>query len=227
MGRKLERLSISRFKFLLLHFALPLASYLWPLTPTRKFLYLYCPTMAELKQIAFDFDSAPDPVPEPVKTVVAVAEETSVQPTPKKRGRKPKPPPLVPKQPAKKGRMSLKAAAAEWTEVPDAETLFLKNYYTMGQVADMFHINNSLLRTWANKFSDFLQTKKNRKGDRLFRPQDIKTLEMIHHLIRKRKFTVQGAYDFIAKSKHAEEKFALIQSMQKVKSFLLEIKATL
>lgn len=182
--------------------------------------------MAELKQIAFDFDAAPDPVPEPAKPVVEV-EETPVKAAPKKRGRKPKPAPLVPRQPAKKGRMSLKEAAAEWTEVPDEETLFLKNYYTMGQVADMFHINNSLLRTWANKFSNFLQTKKNRKGDRLFRPQDIKTLEMVHHLIRKRKFTVQGAYDFIAKSKHADEKFALIQSMQKVKSFLLEIKATL
>lgn len=183
--------------------------------------------MAELKQIAFDFDAAPEPLPEPAKPAEMAAEEVAVKPAPKKRGRKPKPPPLVPRQPAKKGRIPLSESNFDLIEVPDDETLFSKNYYTMGQVADMFHINNSLLRTWENKFSDFLQTKKNRKGDRLFRPQDVKTLEMIYHLIRQRKFTVQGAYDFIAKSKHAEERFALIQSMQKVKSFLLEIKATL
>ena len=68
---------------------------------------------------------------------------------------------------------------------------------------------------------------KNKKGDRFFRPEDIKTLELIHHLLRKRKFTTQGARDFLKKNKNADERFAMIQSMQKVKAFLLEIKASL
>ncbi|HTL07456.1 MAG TPA: MerR family transcriptional regulator [Chitinophagaceae bacterium] len=178
--------------------------------------------MQELKQITLAFDDDPVPqAPEP-----AVPPEAPLQ---KKRGRKPKPAPLVPKQPSKRGRLSLKDtdAAVEAIEIPADEELFKKSYYSIGQVAEMFHVNHSLLRMWANEFEDFLQTKKNKKGDRFFRPQDVKTLEMIHHLLRQRKFTTQGARDFLKKNQHAEERFAVIQSMQKIKSFLLEIKASL
>lgn len=179
--------------------------------------------MAELKQITLSFDETPE---QPVPEKEAVAEET---PLLKKRGRKPKPAPLVPKQPSKRGRLSLKEtdAAIDAIEIPDDENLFQKRYYSIGQVAEMFHVNHSLLRMWANEFDDYLQTKKNKKGDRYFRPEDIKTLELIHHLLRQRKFTTQGARDYLKKNKNADERFAIIQSMQKVKSFLLEIKASL
>jgi DNA-binding transcriptional MerR regulator len=180
--------------------------------------------MQELKQITFDFDAVPEtPVPEKA----APAEEQV--PAAKKRGRKPKPAPLIAKEPSKRGRLSLKEsdAAAENIEIPDDETLFQKRYYSIGQVAEMFHVNHSLLRMWANEFDDYLQTKKNKKGDRYFRPEDVKTLELINHLLRKRKFTTQGARDFLKKSKNAEERFAIIQSMQKVKAFLLEVKASI
>lgn len=182
--------------------------------------------MTELKQIAFSFDDIPEtPVPEKAP----LPEPEPVLPTAKKRGRKPKPVPLVPKQPSKRGRLSLKevAEAEAAIEIPDDETLFQKRYYAMGQVAEMFHVNHSLIRMWANEFDDYLQTKKNKKGDRYFRPEDVKTLELIHHLLRKRKFTTQGARDFLKKNKTADERFAVIQSMQKIKSFLLEIKASL
>lgn len=181
--------------------------------------------MAELKQITFDFDAAPEP---PVPEKETVAEEPAAPPL-KKRGRKPKPVPLIAKQPSKRGRLSLKETdeAAENIEIPPDEVLFEKRYYSIGQAAEMFHVNHSLLRMWANEFDDYLQTKKNKKGDRFFRPEDIKTLELIHHLLRKRKFTTQGARDFLKKNKNADERFAMIQSMQKVKAFLLEIKASL
>ncbi|MFT3932676.1 MAG: MerR family transcriptional regulator [Chitinophagaceae bacterium] len=180
--------------------------------------------MAVLKQITISFDEIPEtPIPE---KPVAIVEE---QPLIKKRGRKPKPAPLVPKQPSKRGRLSLKEseAAAESIEVPSDEELFQKRYYSMGQTAEMFHVNHSLMRMWANEFEDFLQTKKNKKGDRYFRPEDIKTLQFIHHLLRERKFTTQGARDFLKKNKNANERFAIIESMQKLKAFLLEIKASL
>jgi DNA-binding transcriptional MerR regulator len=179
--------------------------------------------MQELKQITLSFDAS-DEAPEPAKEVVA--EEL---PQKKKRGRKPKPAPLVPKQPSKRGRMSLKEinATADLIEIPHDETLFQKQYYTIGQVAEMFHVNHSLIRMWSNEFDSFLQTKKNKKGDRYFRPEDVKTLEFIHHLLRHRKFTTQGARDFLKKNKNADERFVMIQSMQKIKGFLLEIKASL
>ena len=117
--------------------------------------------------------------------------------------------------------------AVDAIDIPEDEKLYQKSYYSIGQVAVMFHVNHSLLRMWANEFEDYLDTKKNKKGDRYFRPQDVKTLEFIHHLLRQRKFTIQGARDFLKKNKNADERFAVIQSMQKIKTFLLEIKASL
>lgn len=150
-------------------------------------------------------------------------------PTGKKRGRKPKPVPLVPRQPAKRGRLSLKEsdAASDLIEIPEDEILFQKQYYSIGQVAEMFHVNHSLIRMWSNEFDSFIQTRKNKKGDRYFRPEDIKTLQLIHHLLRHRKFTMEGARDYLKKNKNADERFAMIESLKKIKSFLLEIKASL
>ena len=175
--------------------------------------------MAELKQIMFSF--------EPADTTAEVKAEEAAPA--KKRGRKPKPAPLVPKPPAKRGRMSLKEpdTGTDLMEVPDNEILFQKQYYSIGQVAEMFHVNHSLIRMWSNEFDAFIQTRKNKKGDRYFRPEDIKTLQLIHHLLRRRKFTIQGAKDFLKKNKNADERFAMIESLQKIKSFLLEIKASL
>ena len=90
----------------------------------------------------------------------------------------------------------------------------------------MFRENQSLIRYWETEF-DILQPRKNRKGDRFFRPIDIKNLVMIYDLLRRRKFTIEGAKDYLKKNKKAEEKFAAIQSLQKIKSFFLELKATL
>jgi DNA-binding transcriptional MerR regulator len=127
-----------------------------------------------------------------------------------------------------RGRKSLKQSSAEadLIDIPDDETLFLKQYYTMGEVAGMFRVNQSLLRFWETEFS-ILQPKKNKKGDRHFRPVDIKNLHLIYHLLRQRKYTIEGAKDFLKKNKKAEERFEAIKRLTQVKSFLLEWKAQL
>ncbi|HTD92186.1 MAG TPA: MerR family transcriptional regulator [Chitinophagaceae bacterium] len=133
------------------------------------------------------------------------------------------------KKPAStRGRRSLKdiALTADLIEVPEDEILFQKQYYSIGEVAIMFKENQSLIRYWETEF-DILQPRKNRKGDRFFRPVDIKNLELIYDLLRRRKFTLEGAKDFLKKNKKADQKFAMIQSLEKIKTFLLELKAHL
>lgn len=127
-----------------------------------------------------------------------------------------------------RGRKSIKAneATVDLVEIPDDEELFKKSYYSIGIVADMFKVNVSLLRYWENEFN-VLKPKKNGKGNRLFRPEDIKNLQLIHHLIRERKYTIEGAKDFIKKGKKINESFELIQSLKRVKGFLLELKANI
>lgn len=134
---------------------------------------------------------------------------------------------LVP-QKSKRGRKSLKEMGtdADLIEIPEDEILFKKQYYTIGDVAAMFKENTSLIRYWENEFS-ILKPKKNKKGDRFFRPEDVKNLKLIYHLLRERKYTIEGAKEFLKNNKAAGEKHEMIESLQKIKSFLLELKNNL
>ena len=127
-----------------------------------------------------------------------------------------------------RGRKSLKTIeeGAALINIPPDEELFSKQYYAIGEVAEMFQVNQSLLRFWETEF-DIIQPRKNRKGDRHFRPVDIKNLLLIHDLLRRRKLTIEGAKDFLKKNKRSPERFAMIQSLQKIKGFLLEVRASL
>jgi DNA-binding transcriptional MerR regulator len=127
-----------------------------------------------------------------------------------------------------RGRKSIRQISeeADLIQIPEDEVLFQKHYYSMGEVADMFRVNQSLLRFWEAEFS-ILQPKKNKKGDRYFRPIDIKNLHLIYHLLRQRKYTIEGAKDFLKKNSKAEEKFETIKKLEELKRFLLEMKASL
>jgi DNA-binding transcriptional MerR regulator len=127
-----------------------------------------------------------------------------------------------------RGRKSIKEFHTEVNdlEIPEDEILFQKQYYSIGDVASMFKENTSLIRYWENEFS-ILKPKKNKKGDRFFRPEDIKNLKMIYHLLRERKYTIEGAKEFIKNNKAAGEKHEMIESLEKIKSFLIELKNNL
>lgn len=181
-----------------------------------------------LTQITFEFIEEEKSNSGDIGTDVAVIEEKEE----KKVGIVnviPKKPVVVPNSSAgKRGRRSLKdiGLTADLTLIPEDEVLFQKQYYSIGEVAAMFRENQSLIRYWETEF-DILQPKKNKKGDRFFRPIDVKNLVLIYDLLRRRKFTIEGAKDYLKKNKKAEEKFAMIQSLEKIKSFLLELKANL
>ena len=127
-----------------------------------------------------------------------------------------------------RGRLSLKEIHlnADLIQIPPDEILFQKQYYSIGEVSKWFRVNQSLIRYWETEF-DILEPRKNRKGDRFFRPIDVKNLVLIHDLLRRRKFTIEGAKEFLKKNKKADEKFKMIQSLEKIKSFFNELKASL
>jgi DNA-binding transcriptional MerR regulator len=127
-----------------------------------------------------------------------------------------------------RGRLSLKEVSlnADLIQIPADEILFQKQYYSIGEVSKWFRVNQSLIRYWETEF-DILEPRKNRKGDRFFRPVDVKNLVLIHDLLRRRKFTIEGAKEFLKKSKKADEKFVMIQSLEKIRAFLNELKASL
>ena len=190
----------------------------------RTFTYMEKP----LSQITFDFVATAETDHEQVVTSPVTAKKKTVIELNE--------PALLPKEekqeplsaPGKRGRRSLKEIAinADLINIPPDDILFQKQYYSIGEVAVMFRENQSLIRYWETEF-DILQPRKNRKGDRFFRPIDIKNLVLIYDLLRRRKFTIEGAKDYLKKNKKAEEKFAMMQSLEKIKGFLLELKANL
>jgi len=67
-----------------------------------------------------------------------------------------------------------------------------KRYYTIGEVAAMFAVSNSLVRYWETEFA-LLKPHKTRKGDRRYTVKDIRLLERIYTLVKERGFTLDGA----------------------------------
>ena len=128
----------------------------------------------------------------------------------------------------KRGRRKITEVyvTADLIDVPEDEILFQKKYYSIGKVAEMFKVNISLIRFWEKEF-DILKPKLNGKGDRHFRPEDVKNLKLIHHLLREKKYTIEGANDFLKKNKKSDEVFAVIEELQRTKLFLLDLKMSL
>lgn len=129
----------------------------------------------------------------------------------------------------KRGRKSFKEMDTEvdLIDIPEDAVLQQKLYYSISEVAGWFKVNTSLLRYWENEF-DILQPRKTRKGDRLFRVEDIKNLQLIYFLLRQRKFSIDGAKNYLKNNKkEADTHVQLVDSLTKFKSFLLELKANL
>jgi DNA-binding transcriptional MerR regulator len=133
------------------------------------------------------------------------------------------------KEVGKRGRKSFKEmdAVADLIEIPTEEILKQKLYYSISEVASWFKVNTSLLRYWENEF-DILQPRKTRKGDRLFRVEDIKNLQLIYLLLRQRKFSIEGAKSYLKNNKNKiDTETQLVHSLTKFKQFLLELKSSL
>jgi DNA-binding transcriptional MerR regulator len=99
-----------------------------------------------------------------------------------------------------------------------------KLYYSIGEVAALFDVNASLIRYWEKEF-DILKPQKNKKGNRLFTPQDLDNLRIIYHLVKERGFTLQGAKDKLKENRQdVANTVEAIDSLNNIRNFLLELK---
>ena len=108
--------------------------------------------------------------------------------------------------------------------MPYKEKKVEKLYYSIGEVAGMLEVPISTIRFWENEF-DILKPMKNKKGNRLFTPADIKNLRIIHHLVKEEGMTLAGAKKRLSgKWDETDFKFGINDSLQKIKSMLLDIR---
>lgn len=111
--------------------------------------------------------------------------------------------------------------------MPYKEKETTKLYYTIGEVAEMFKVNTSLIRFWEKEF-DIIKPKKNKKGNRLFTKEDLDNFRVIFHLVKEKGFTLQGAKDRLKADKSAAfDQAEMIKSLTKVRDFLVNLKETL
>ena len=99
-----------------------------------------------------------------------------------------------------------------------------KLFYRIGGVAKMFEMNISAIRFWEKEF-DILTPKKNKKGNRLFTPKDIKDLQIIYHLIKERGFTLEGAKMKLKENKEDTiDNIEIVNHLKGIRGFLVNLR---
>lgn len=99
-----------------------------------------------------------------------------------------------------------------------------KTYYKIGEVANAFGVNISLIRFWEKEF-DVIKPKKNAKGNRLFLKQDIENFKLIYNLVKERGYTLDGAKQQLKKNpKKTIQQHKIISRLESVKAELIKIK---
>jgi DNA-binding transcriptional MerR regulator len=99
-----------------------------------------------------------------------------------------------------------------------------KLYYSISEVAAKFGVNTSTIRFWEKEF-DIIKPKKTANGNRLFTQQDIDNIALIHHYVKERRLTLEGARQKIKENRNdADHTLQIIQSLKKIRATLLEIK---
>jgi DNA-binding transcriptional MerR regulator len=102
-----------------------------------------------------------------------------------------------------------------------------KIYYTIGEVAEMFNTNTSLIRFWEKEF-DIIKPQKNKKGNRMFTQKDIDNFHLIYHLVKEKGHTLKGAQKMLKDNpEQTLKKFEIVQSLKKIKGFLEDLKEEL
>jgi DNA-binding transcriptional MerR regulator len=102
-----------------------------------------------------------------------------------------------------------------------------KIYYSIGEVAEMFDVNRSLIRHWESKF-DCIKPTKNKKGNRLFTASDVEKLKQIYHLVKEQGMTLDGANKVLKRSgKGVSRDTELLERLQKIRSVLEEVREEL
>jgi DNA-binding transcriptional MerR regulator len=108
--------------------------------------------------------------------------------------------------------------------MPYKEKKVEKLFYPIGEVSEMLDVPVSTVRFWENEF-DILRPRKNKKGNRLFTPDDIKNLKIIHYLLKEKGMTIAGAKKQLSeKWDETDHKFEITESLKNIRNILLEMK---
>ena len=102
-----------------------------------------------------------------------------------------------------------------------------KKYYKIGEVAQMFGVNASLLRHWEKHIKD-LSPIKTDSGERLYRQSDLEFIEQIYTLTKTYGYTLKGASEALrVLKKSPDSQRVLLEKLLKVREHLQTLRYSL
>jgi DNA-binding transcriptional MerR regulator len=108
--------------------------------------------------------------------------------------------------------------------MPYREKEIERLYYPIGEVADMLDVNTSTIRFWEREF-EVLAPRKNQKGNRVYTQKDINLLKTIHHLLKVRGYTLEGARKTLKeKPDQTLKEVELAERLRRIRAALVELK---
>ena len=103
----------------------------------------------------------------------------------------------------------------------------LKLYYSIGEVAKMFDVNESLLRYWEKEFP-IISPKKAGGNVRQYRKEDVETIGLIYHLVKERGMTLPGARQRMKDNKESTlRNFEIVDRLKAIREELISMKKAL
>jgi DNA-binding transcriptional MerR regulator len=103
-----------------------------------------------------------------------------------------------------------------------------KLYYRIGELAEMFKVNASLIRFYEKEF-DIIKPHRNKKGNRMFTQNDVDHFHSIFHLIKEKGYTLEGAKLQLRGKRDVIDspQDEVLRSLLRMKRFLLELREQL
>ena len=103
----------------------------------------------------------------------------------------------------------------------------LKLYYSIGEVARMFQVNESLLRYWEKEFP-MIAPKKAGGNIRQYRKEDIEAIRLIYHWVKEKGMTLQGAKQRLKVNKETTVQTAeVVGRLKQIREELVKLRKSL
>jgi len=90
----------------------------------------------------------------------------------------------------------------------------------------MFEVNTSLIRFWEKEFNQ-LQPRKNSRGNRVYSKKDLELFKKIHHLVKEKGFTLDGAKNALREKNPVQVSESLTDKLLRIRSELMSISSSL
>ena len=99
-----------------------------------------------------------------------------------------------------------------------------KLYYKIGEVAQMLGEEVSTIRFWSDTFPRYIKPERNAKGNRLFHPEDLENIRLVHYLTRVEGLTLDGVARKLDENRDGlDHKRRIVEKLYNIRSSLTDI----